>query len=127
MRRPLLFAHVIASFVIKTLAFIKITSTSSVSGTIFNSLLLYYSLFLLFSSVQLLSCVSLFTTPWTSARQASLSITNFQSLPKLMSIELVMPSNHRILCHPFLLLPSILPSIRVFSSKSVLHIRWPKY
>ena len=81
---------------------------------------------LYFSSVQLLSCVRLFATPWTAARQASLSITNSWSLLKLMSIESVMPSNHIILCHP-LLLPSIFPSIRVFSSGSVLHIRWLKY
>ena len=80
-----------------------------------------------FSSVQLLSRVWLFATPWIAAYQASLSINNFWSLLKLMSIESVMPSNHLILCHPLLLLPSILPSIRVFSSESVLHIRWPKY
>ena len=80
-----------------------------------------------FSSVQLLSHVQLFATPWTAAGQASLSITSSQSLLKLMSIELVMPSNHLILCHPFLLPPSIFPSIRVFSNESVLHIRWPKY
>ena len=80
-----------------------------------------------FSSVQLLSCVQLFETPWTTAHQASLSITNSQSLLKLMSIELVMPSNHLILCHPLLLLPSIFPSIRVFSNESVLCIMWPKY
>ena len=79
-----------------------------------------------FSSVQLLSCVRLFVIPWTAARQASLSITNSQSLLKLMSIESVMPSSHLILCHPLLLPPSIFPSIRVFSSESV-HIRWPKY
>ena len=78
-------------------------------------------------SVQLLSHVWLFVTPWTAARQASLSITNSQSVPKLMSIQLVMPSNHLILCGPLLLLPSIFPSIRVFSKESVLHIRWPKY
>ena len=78
------------------------------------------------SSVQLFSRVQLFVTPWTAARQASLSITNSQSLLKLMSIESVMPSNHLILCHP-LLLPSISPSIRVFSNDSVLRIRWPKY
>ena len=78
-------------------------------------------------SVQLLSYVLLFATPWTAACQASLSITNFWSLPKLMSIELVMPSNHLILCHPLLLLPLIFPQIRVFSNESVLHIRWPKY
>ena len=66
-------------------------------------------------------------TPWTVARQASLSITNFQSPPKLMSIESVMPSNHLILCHPLLFLLSVFPSIRVFSNESALHIRWPKY
>ena len=80
-----------------------------------------------FSSVQSLSHAQLFATPWTAARQASLSITNSQSLLKLMSIELVIPSNHLILCHPLLLLPSIFPSIRVFSNESVLCIRWPKY
>ena len=80
-----------------------------------------------FSSVQLLSCVRLFATPWTTARQASLSITNSWSPPKPMSIESVMPSNHLILCRPLLLLPSIIPSIRVFSNESALHIRWPKY
>ena len=84
-----------------------------------------YLLFL--SSVQLLSHVQLFATPWTTARQASLSITNSQGLLKLMSIKSVMPSSHLILCHPLLLLPPIPPSIRVFSSESVLHIRWPKY
>ena len=66
-------------------------------------------------------------TPWTVARKASLSITNSRSLLKLMFIELVMPSNHLILCHPLLLLPSVFPSIRVFANESVLHIRWPKY
>ena len=80
-----------------------------------------------FSSVQSLSYIRLFTTPWTAACQASLSITNSKSLPKLMSIESVMPPNHLILCHPLLLLPSIFPSIRVFSNDSALHIRWPKY
>ena len=80
-----------------------------------------------FSSVQLFSRVQLFATPWTAAYQASLSITNSQSLLKFMSIELVMPSNHLILCCPLLLLPSIFPSIRVFSNESVLCIRWPKY
>ena len=78
-------------------------------------------------SVQSFSRVQLFATPWTAAQQASLSITNSQTLLKLMSIELVMPSKHLILCCPLLLLPSIFPSIRVFSSESVLHIRWPKY
>ena len=79
------------------------------------------------SSVQLLSCVRLFATPWTAAHQASLSITNSWSLLKFMSIESVMPPNHLILCCPLLLLPSIFPSIRVFSNESALHIRWPKY
>ena len=79
------------------------------------------------SSVQSLSRVQLFATPWTAACQASLSITNSWSLLKLMSIELVMPSNHLILCHPLLLLPSIFASISVFSKESVLRIRWPKY
>ena len=79
------------------------------------------------SSVQSLSRVQLFVTPWTAARQASLSITNSWSLLRLMSIELVMPSNHLILCCPLLLLPSIFPSIRIFSNESVLHSRWPKY
>ena len=81
----------------------------------------------LFSSVQSLSHVWLFVTPWTTAYQASLSITNSRSLAKLMSTESVMPSNHLILCHPLLFLPSIFPSIRVFSNKSAVHIRWPKY
>ena len=80
-----------------------------------------------FSSVQSLSCVWLFEAPWTIACQVSLSITNSQNLLKLMSIESVMPSNHLILCHPLLLLPSIFPSFKVFSNESVLHIRWPKY
>ena len=78
-------------------------------------------------SVQSLSHVQLFETPWTAARQTFLSITNSQSLLKLMCMESVMPSNHLILCCPLLLLPSIFPSIRVFSNESVLCIRWPKY
>ena len=88
------------------------------NGTFFQPLL---------KVVQLLSPVWLFATPWTAAHQASLSLTISQSLPKFMSIELVMPSNHLILCHPFLLLPSIFPSIRVFSNESVLRIRCLKY
>ena len=80
-----------------------------------------------FSSVQLLSHVQLFVTPWTAACQAFLFITNSQSLLKLMSIASAMPSNHLIFCHPLLLLPSIFPRIRVFSNESALHIRWPKY
>ena len=79
------------------------------------------------SSVQSLSCVRLFVIPWITAHQASLSITNSRSPPKPMSIESLMPSNHLILCRPLLLLPSIFPSIRVFSNESALHIRWPKY
>ena len=80
----------------------------------------------LFSSVQSLSHVRLFATPWTAAHQAFLSITNSWSSPKPMSIKSVMPSSHLILCHPLLLLPSIFPSIRVFSNESALLIRWPK-
>ena len=80
-----------------------------------------------FSSAQSLSCVWLFVTPWTAARQASLFITNSRSPPEPMSIESVMPSNHLILCRPLLLLPSIFFSIRVFSTKSALRMRWPKY
>ena len=81
----------------------------------------------LFSSVQSLSRVRLFATPWIAALQTSLSITNSQSPPKPMSIESVMPSNHLILCRPLLLLPPIPPGIRVFSNESTLHMRWPKY
>ena len=80
-----------------------------------------------FSLVQSLSRARLLATPWTAAHQASLSITNSQSLLKLMSIESVMPSNHLILCHPLLLPPLIFPSIKVFSNESVLHMRWPKF
>ena len=88
---------------------------------------LAYWVIIQFSSVQLLSHVRLFATPWTAACQASLSITNSQSLLKLMSIESVMPSSHLILCLPLLLLPPIPPSIRVFSNESTLCMRWPKY
>ena len=80
-----------------------------------------------FSSVQLLSRVRLFVTPWTAAHQASLSITNSRSSPRLTSIDSMMPSSHLILCRPLLLPPSIFPSIRVFSNESALPIRWPKY
>ena len=89
-----------------------------------NCYTLFYNFF---SSVQSLSHVLLFVTPWTAACKSSLSITNAQSLLKLMSIESVMPSNHLILCLPLLLPPSIFPSIRVFSNESVLHIMWPEY
>ena len=85
------------------------------------------SLWVLFSSVQSLSHVQLFATPWIAACQASLSIINSQSSPKLMSIELVMPSGHLILWRPLLLLPPIPPSIRVFSNESTLRMKWPKY
>ena len=85
------------------------------------------SSFTFISSVQSLSCVRLFASPWTAAHQASLSITNSRNLPKLMYIESVMPSNHLILCRPLLLLPSVFPSIRVFSNESALRIKWPKY
>ena len=84
-------------------------------------------MFIMLSSVPLLSRIRLFATPWTAAHQGPLSITNSQSLLKLMPIELVMPSNHHILCSHLLLLPSILPSIRVFSNESALYISWPKY
>ena len=109
-----------------------LTSLISLPGT-FKSLLQHHiskALILrhsAFSSIQLLSHVQLFATPWTAACQASLSITNSQNLPKLMFIESVMPSNHIIFCHPLLLLLSIFPSIRVFSNESALHIWWPKY
>ena len=93
------------------------------NGKEFFSLLLY----LFFVVVQLLSHTRLFVTPWTAARQASLSFTNSYSLLKLTSIESVMPSSHLILCRPLLLPPSVFPSIRVFYSESALHIRWPKY
>ena len=94
-----------------------------IPNLIFLSVLLYSH----FSSVQLLSHVRLFTNPWTTACQASLSIANSQSLPKLMYIQSVMPCNHLILPHPLLFPPSIFPSIRVFSNESALRIRWPKY
>ena len=86
-----------------------------------------YSTSLIIQSVQSLSHVRLFATPWIAARQASLAIINPQSLLKFMSIESVIPSSHLILCHPLLLLPSIPPSIRVFSNESALHMRWPMY
>ena len=99
---------------------ISILSAWLISGII------HWSTSIQFTSVQPLSCVRLFATPWTTARQASLSITNSQSPPKPMSIESVMPSNHLILCCPLLLLPSVFPSTRFFSNESTLCIRWPK-
>ena len=98
-------------------------SSPTVSVILSLVILVFYQ----FSSVQLLSRVQLFATPWTAAHQASLSITNSQSLLQLMSIQSMIPSNHLILCRPLLLLPSIFPSIRVFSNESVLCIRWPNY
>ena len=92
-----------------------------------HEILLHTFSFANIKKVQLLSCIQLFVTPWTAECQASLSITNSQSLLKFMYIESVTPSNHLILCLSLLLLPSILPSIRVFSNESVLHVRWPKY
>ena len=99
-----------------------IAARSSVHGILWARIMEWVN-----QSVQSLSRVQLFATPWTAAHQASLSITNAQSLLKLMSISSIMPFNHLILCHPLLLLPSIFPSIRVFSNESVLHVRWPKY
>ena len=89
--------------------------------------LLSHTTFYVLCSIQSLSCLQLFVTPWITACQASLSITNSWSLPKLMSIESVIPSNNLILCCPLLLQPSIFPSFRVFSNESALRIRWPKY
>ena len=98
-----------------------------IHGSIIRLCYVWYYILITVNSVQSLSCVQLFATPWTTERQASLSITNSQNLPRLMSTELVMPSNHLILCHPLLLLPSIFPNIRVFSNKTALRIRCPKY
>ena len=94
---------------------------------IFFLFLMFLSTLVVFCSVQSLSCVRLFSVPWTTAHQASLSITNSWSLLRFISIELVKPPNHLILCCPLLLLPSVFPSIRVFSNESALCIRWPKY
>ena len=112
-----------------TLGGSKITADGDCSHEIKRCLLLgrKATINLQFSSFQLLSHVRLFATPGTAACQASLSITNSQSSLRLTSIESVMPSNHLIFCIPLLLLPSIFPSIRVFSNESALHIRWPKY
>ena len=109
-------------------AFLRIRKITSVLGSWTWWKDLKYTVSIIqFSSVQSLSRVWLFATPWISARQESLSISNSRSSLKLMSIESVMPSNHLILCHPLLLLPSIFPSIRVFSNESTLRIRCPKY
>ena len=123
----LCFIHLICSR--KTISFLSVVSLLfSWLSFFFNPKNLICEWFLIqFSSVQSLSCVRLFVTPWSAARQASLSITNSRSLLKHMSIESVMPSSHLVLCCPLLLLPSIFPSIRVFSNESSLSIRWPKY
>ena len=105
----------------------KCKSNGDVAGTVKKHQLLYHNFEVLFSSVQSLSRVRLFATPWTAARQASLSITNSRSSLKIMSIKSVMPSSHLILCRPLLLLPPVPPSIRVFSNESTLRMRWPKY
>ena len=118
------------SAVILELRKIKSDTVSTVSPSISHEVMrpdTYIYMYLCISSVQSLSRVWLFATMWTAACQPSLSITNSQHLIKPMTIESVMPSNHLILCCPFLLLPSIFPSIRVFSKESVLRIRWPKY
>ena len=107
--------------------FIVLTFRSEYMSNILSDFSLAIAANAQFSSVQSLSHVQIFVTPWTAAHKASLSITNSQRLFKLMSIESVMPSNHLILCHPLLLPPSIFPGIRVFSNESVLHIRWPNY
>ena len=113
---------------IKTIALPRKTFVGKVMSLLFNMLSRLVIAFLPRSnSVQSLSCVWLFVTPWIATHQALLSITNSPSLLKLMSIELVMSSNHVILCRPLLLLPSIFPSIRVFSNESALCITWPKY
>ena len=106
---------------------IKSVTVSIVSPSICHEVMGPDAMILVFSSVQSLSRVRLFMTPWIAARQASLSITNSQSSLRLTSIESVMPSSHLILCRPLLLLPSIPPSIRVFSNESTLCMRWPKY
>ena len=111
----------------KTVALTRWTFVGKVMSLLFNMLYRLVITFLPRSSVQSLSHVQLFVTPCTAAHQASLSITNSWSLLKLMSIESAMPSNHLVLCCPLLLLPSIFPSIRVFSNESALRIRWPKY
>ena len=109
----------------------KFYQAVSLEASLFKPLLFQLSIFewmgIQFNSVQSLSCVWLFATPWIAACQASLSITNSWSLPKLTSIESVMSSNHLILCRPLLLLPPVPPSIRAFSNESTLHMRWPKY
>ena len=106
---------------------LSLSSAYSFPNTTFSKVSYESPITLLFNSVQLLSRVQLFVTPWTAAHQSSLFITDSQSLLKLMSIELAMRFNHLIFYCPLLLLPSIFPSIKVFSNESLLHIRWPKY
>ena len=104
-----------------------LTRTNVFQTNAYLNILSFFSNIYQFSSVQSLTRVRLFMTPWIAARQASLSVTNSRSSLRLMSIELVMPSSHLILCRPLLLLPPFPPSIRVFSNESTLHMRWPKY
>ena len=122
---------VMVTFHIQNLVSKTIEKISETKGWLFRSiihkLLARLNSKICYSSVQSLSLIWFFATPWTSARQASLSITNSRSSPKLMSIESVIPSNHLIFCRPLLLLPSIFPSIRVFSNESALRIWWPKH
>ena len=106
---------------------LAMTHHSHPESTVYTGVQSWACIFYQFSSIQSLSSLRLSVTPWTAAHQASLSFTNSRSLLKLKSIKSVMPSDHLILCRPLLLLPSILPSIRVFSNESFLHIRWPKY
>ena len=106
---------------------ICLSSKENVKNNVIFQVIIITEYYVMFSSVQSLSHVRLFATPRTAARQASLTITDSRSLLKLKSISSVMPSNHLILCHPLLLLPSIFPSIRVFSNESALCIKWPKY
>jgi len=124
-----LYIYFLDSFLLKVITIYWVESPALYSRSLLVTyfILIYRTVHMSISLVQLLIHVQLFATPWTVAHQASLSITNPWSLLKLMSIKSVMPSNCLILCRPLLLLPSIFPSIRVFSSESVLHIRWPKY
>ena len=126
-RPPVLLRHhSILCLIVSWLSFFLCLCAHVAFSSYGTSLVGFVIKLLQFSSLQMLICVRLFATPWTTAHQASLSVTNSWSLLKLMSVESVMPSNNLILCHP-LLLPSIFPSIRVFSNESVLYIRWPKY
>ena len=119
-------SHLILSYRIEELESFHLSKNELISLFFQVSCIIESHFLLQFSSVQSLSCVQFFVTPWTAARQASLSITSSRSLLRFMSIELVMPSNRLILCRPLLLLPSVFPSFRIFSNESVRHIRWLK-